>query len=95
MTLHFGITYNSVFDSYKLDILYIITLLQFSYKDGSKISENTERYQVIREHSDSGFYELIIPVVKRSDAGLYKCIAKNKFGESTSEATVTVTGKKS
>ncbi|XP_018567720.1 obscurin isoform X4 [Anoplophora glabripennis] len=64
------------------------------YKDGTKIPENTERYQVIREHSDSGFYELIIPVVKKSDAGLYKCIAKNKFGESTSEATVTVTENK-
>ncbi|KAJ8919920.1 hypothetical protein NQ315_006449 [Exocentrus adspersus] len=64
------------------------------YKDGGRIPENTERYQVIREHADSGFYELIIPVVKRSDAGLYKCVAKNKHGESCSEATVTVTENK-
>lgn len=71
-----------------------MTVLGFSYKDGNKIPENTDRYQIIRELQESGFYELIIPVVKRSDAGLYKCVAKNKFGESTSEATLTVTGKK-
>lgn len=65
----------------------------FSFKDGKKISETDQRMQIIREHSDRGFYELVIPEVKKSDAGVYKCVATNKFGESSSEATVTVTGK--
>ncbi|VEN40592.1 unnamed protein product [Callosobruchus maculatus] len=64
------------------------------YKDNSKIPEKSERYQVIRDQSDKGFYELIIPVVKKSDAGAYKCVATNKFGEATSEATLTVTDNK-
>ncbi|KAF7281172.1 hypothetical protein GWI33_005044 [Rhynchophorus ferrugineus] len=64
------------------------------FKDGKKISENQERLQVIREHSDKGFYELVIPEVKKSDAGIYKCVATNKFGEASSEATVTVTDNK-
>nr|CAH7742463.1 unnamed protein product [Callosobruchus chinensis] len=64
------------------------------YKDNSKIPEKSERYQIIREQSDKGFYELIIPVVKKSDAGTYKCVATNKFGEATSEAKLTVTDNK-
>lgn len=64
----------------------------FSFKDGHKIPEHTERFQIIREHSDRGFYELVIPDVKHSDAGVYKCVASNKFGEASTEATVTVTG---
>lgn len=67
--------------------------MHFSFKDGTKIPENTERYQVIREQSDKGFYELILPIVKKSDKGKYKCVAKNKFGEASSEATLTVTGR--
>ncbi|KAG5881050.1 hypothetical protein JTB14_033964 [Gonioctena quinquepunctata] len=64
------------------------------FKDGKKIKDNEERYQVIREHSDNGFYELVIPVVKKSDAGLYKCVATNKFGEASSESKVTVSENK-
>ncbi|CAH1967610.1 unnamed protein product [Acanthoscelides obtectus] len=64
------------------------------YKDNTKIPEKSERYQVIREQSDKGFYELILPVVKKADAGHYKCVATNKFGEATSEATLTVTDNK-
>ncbi|XP_023017381.2 obscurin isoform X4 [Leptinotarsa decemlineata] len=64
------------------------------FKEGKKIQENDERYQIIREHSDRGFYELVIPVVKKSDAGLFKCVATNKFGEASSEATVTVSENK-
>lgn len=66
--------------------------LFFSFKDGVKILENNDYYQIIREHSDKGFYELVIPNVKAEDAGIYKCVASNKFGEASSEASVTVTG---
>ncbi|XP_060519331.1 obscurin isoform X9 [Cylas formicarius] len=64
------------------------------FKEGKKIQENQDRLQVIREHSDKGFYELVIPEVKKSDAGEYKCVATNKFGEASSEAVVTVTDNK-
>ncbi|XP_057667147.1 obscurin isoform X13 [Diorhabda carinulata] len=64
------------------------------FKEGKKIPENSERYQIIKEHADKGFYELVIPVVRKEDAGLYKCVATNKFGESSSEATLTVTDNK-
>ncbi|KAL1518226.1 hypothetical protein ABEB36_001883 [Hypothenemus hampei] len=64
------------------------------FKDGKKISETDKRMQIIREHSDKGFYELVIPEVQRSDAGIYKCVATNKFGECSSEATVTITENK-
>lgn len=57
-----------------------------------KIPENVERFQVIKEHSDKGFYELVIPDVKPNDAGHYKCVATNKFGEASSEASVTING---
>lgn len=69
------------------------SLLTISFKDGVKISESSHYFQIIREHSDKGFYELVIPNVKPEDAGIYKCVASNKFGEASSEATVTVTGK--
>lgn len=36
---------------------------------------------------------MVIPDVKPADAGVYKCVASNKFGETSCEATVTVTGK--
>ncbi|CAG9815903.1 unnamed protein product, partial [Phaedon cochleariae] len=64
------------------------------FKDGTKILESNTRYQIIREHSDKGFYELVIPEVKKTDAGIYKCVATNKFGEASSEASVTVTENK-
>ena len=36
----------------------------------------------------------MIPEVKKTDAGVYKCVATNKFGEASSEAKVTVTGRR-
>ena len=62
----------------------------FSFKDGA-IIEKSDRYEVIREHSDRGFYELLIPEVKMSDAGYYKCVASNKWGEESSDAVLKVT----
>ncbi|XP_063930937.1 obscurin isoform X4 [Zophobas morio] len=60
------------------------------FKDGA-IIEKSDRYEVIREHSDRGFYELLIPEVKMSDAGYYKCVASNKWGEESSDAVLKVT----
>lgn len=67
-------------------------LVPYSFKDGLKILDDTEPYQIIREHSDVGFYELVIPEVKQKDAGQYKCVATNKYGEASCEAKVVVTG---
>lgn len=47
----------------------------------------------MKEKADKGFYELVIPDVQEEDAGTYKCIAMNKFGEVECEGTVSVTGK--
>ncbi|XP_068917953.1 obscurin isoform X7 [Tenebrio molitor] len=60
------------------------------FKNGA-IIEKSDRYEVIREHSDRGFYELLIPEVKMCDAGCYKCVASNKWGEESSEAVLKVT----
>lgn len=46
----------------------------------------------MREHAEKGFYELVIPEVMTEDAGVYKCVATNKHGEASTEATLTVTG---
>lgn len=59
------------------------------------ISTKDERIKILSDHSEHGFYELVIPDVKFSDAGLYKCVAKNSFGESSSQSNVTVTDSKS
>ncbi|XP_028138772.2 obscurin isoform X2 [Diabrotica virgifera virgifera] len=64
------------------------------FKQGKKIPENSERYQIIKEKAHIGFYELVIPVVKKEDAGVYKCVATNKHGEASSEANLTVTDNK-
>ncbi|CAH1180870.1 unnamed protein product [Phyllotreta striolata] len=64
------------------------------FREGKKIPENSEKYQIIKEHAEKGFYELVIPVVKKSDAGSYKCVATNKHGETASEANLTVTDNK-
>lgn len=37
-----------------------------------------------------GFYELIVPEVRKTDAGHYSCTATNKYGIANCEATVTV-----
>nr|CAD7572365.1 unnamed protein product [Timema californicum] len=67
--------------------------LQF-FKDGNLITASNERIQIVSEKADSGFYELVIADVQPQDAGNYSCVAKNKFGESSCEARVTVTDEK-
>lgn len=70
-----------------------VSNLLYSYKDDVTISTKDERIKILSDHSEHGFYELVIPDVKFSDAGIYKCVAKNSFGEATSQSNVTVTGK--
>ena len=66
----------------------------FSYKDGVLIDSKHERMKIVTEKSDKGFYELVIPDVLKEDAGKYSCTASNIHGETTCEATVTVTDDK-
>lgn len=68
------------------------TIILFSYKNDRLITVTNERVQINKEQGDVGFYELIIPDVLPEDAGTYKCIASNRYGEAECEATVTVTG---
>lgn len=49
----------------------------------------------MKEKSDKGFYELVIPDVQEQDAGKYSCTAVNRFGEASCEASVTVCDEKS
>lgn len=61
-----------------------------SYKDDTSIDINSSHIQINSEKDYLGFYELIIPEVKYSDAGKYSCTATNKYGSTSCEATVTV-----
>jgi len=70
-----------------------ILLLSFSFKEGKVISPNNERIQIVTDKAEKGFYELVIANVLPEDAGKYSCTAKNKYGEVSCEATVTVTSK--
>ncbi|XP_029048165.2 obscurin-like isoform X4 [Osmia bicornis bicornis] len=64
------------------------------FKDGVLIDANHPRVKIVTEQADKGFYELVISDVQKQDAGKYSCTAKNKFGESSCEATVTVSDDK-
>jgi hypothetical protein len=70
-----------------------IFLLSFSFKEGKAILPNNERIQIVTDKAGKGFYELVIANVLPEDAGKYSCTAKNKYGEVSSEATVSVTSK--
>lgn len=63
-----------------------------SFKNGKLIEagDSSSHIQVNSEKDYLGFYELIIPEVKNSDAGQYSCTATNKYGIASCEATVTV-----
>lgn len=66
----------------------------YSYKDGVLIDANHPRVKIVTEQADKGFYELVISDVQKQDGGKYSCTAKNKFGEASCEATVTVSDDK-
>ncbi|XP_072157515.1 protein Obscurin isoform X3 [Bemisia tabaci] len=64
------------------------------FKNGELIHNFEENVKIIEDKSDSGFYELVILNVKPSDAGTYKCIASNEYGEESCEAKLSVTDDK-
>ncbi|KAG4067668.1 hypothetical protein HA402_005440 [Bradysia odoriphaga] len=59
-------------------------------KDSIEIQPGDAHFQVNSEKDYLGYYELIIPEVKKSDAGHYSCTAKNKYGIDKCDAVVTV-----
>ncbi|XP_060826020.1 obscurin isoform X7 [Bombus pascuorum] len=64
------------------------------FKDNVLIDVNHPRVKIVTEQADKGFYELVIADVQKQDAGKYSCTAKNRFGEASCEATVTVSDEK-
>ncbi|XP_069669104.1 obscurin isoform X4 [Periplaneta americana] len=64
------------------------------FKEGKEITAKNERIQIVTEKAEKGFYELVIADVLPEDAGKYSCTAKNKYGEASCEAVVTVTNEK-
>ncbi|KAL7294623.1 hypothetical protein TKK_0011927 [Trichogramma kaykai] len=64
------------------------------YKDDELIEPSNERVKIFSDKAEHGFYEIVIPNVQQKDAGKYTCKAINRFGEASSEATVTVTDEK-
>nr|XP_031831778.1 obscurin isoform X2 [Nomia melanderi] len=64
------------------------------YKDDVLIEANHPRVKVVTEQAEHGFYELVLADVQKEDAGKYSCTAKNRFGEASCEAVVTVTDDK-
>nr|XP_012153983.1 PREDICTED: muscle M-line assembly protein unc-89-like isoform X1 [Megachile rotundata] len=64
------------------------------YKDDVLIDANNPRIKIVTDNAETGFYELVISDVQKQDAGKYSCTAKNKFGEASCEAAVTVSDEK-
>ncbi|XP_053986004.1 obscurin isoform X2 [Hylaeus volcanicus] len=64
------------------------------YKDNVPIDANHSRIKIVTDQADKGFYELVIDDVQKQDAGKYSCTAKNRYGETSCEASVTVTDEK-
>ncbi|XP_066901444.1 obscurin isoform X2 [Halyomorpha halys] len=61
------------------------------YKNNELITYENERIAVISQNAkNTGYYELVIPEVKYADAGIYKCVATNKFGDATCQGMVSV-----
>ncbi|XP_014257942.1 obscurin isoform X8 [Cimex lectularius] len=60
------------------------------FKDDKLITYKNERMCVKTEQAATGYYELVIPEVHTSDAGMYKCVATNRFGEATCEGLLCV-----
>ncbi|KAG0722240.1 Obscurin [Chionoecetes opilio] len=57
-------------------------------KDDQQIVED-ERVKIHRDPT-VGHYEMLISHVQREDEGVYKCVARNKFGKAECEAEMTV-----
>lgn len=72
------------------NLFFFFSSNHFSYKDGNLIDTADSHIQINSEKDYLGFYELIIPEVKYSDAGKYSCTATNKYGSASCEASVTV-----
>ncbi|CAH1393217.1 unnamed protein product [Nezara viridula] len=61
------------------------------YKNNELITYENERIAIMSQNAkNTGYYELVIPEVKYSDAGIYKCVATNKFGDATCQGMVSV-----
>lgn len=60
-------------------------------KDGKKLVDD-ERVRLHAINASHGSYELAIDKIVAEDAGVYECIAKNKFGQESFEARVKVVG---
>lgn len=63
-------------------------------KDDKEIMDFDKHYKINRENEALGFYELVIPEVKKTDTGTYNCTIYNKFGTAKSEAKLTVVQEK-
>lgn len=61
-----------------------------SHKDGKEILTGDSHIQIHSEKDYLGYYELVIPEVKNSDAGIFTCTATNKYGIEKCDAIVTV-----
>ncbi|XP_076762738.1 obscurin isoform X1 [Xylocopa sonorina] len=64
------------------------------FKDGVLLDASNQRVKIVTEQADKGFYELVIADVQKQDAGKYSCTAKNRYGEASCEASVTVSDEK-
>ena len=67
-----------------------VCLNLFRLKDGCKVIP-TGRYVLQNFHDD--IFSLLIKDVKTSDGGCYKCVAKNEYGEASTQALLSVLGK--
>lgn len=67
-----------------------MSYLIYSHKDGREISNGDAHIQIHSEKDYLGYYELVIPEVKKSDGGIFSCTATNKYGIEKCDAIVTI-----
>lgn len=72
--------------------IFVLMAKWYSYKDGQLITYRNEHVAIISDQAANGYYELIIPEVKNSDAGTYKCVATNSYGEVSCDGLLTIVG---
>lgn len=61
-----------------------------SFKDTKEIKSDSKSILINRDHSENGYYELIIEKATYIDVGTYKCVATNSFGTAETEAELKV-----